>query len=61
MARTPTPLAGSRARPSCGHARPCECPLSAEDYRAIWMAYLGFLATCRYISELAHARHDANA
>jgi hypothetical protein len=52
----PSPLAGSRAKPSCGHARPSECPLTYEDWYAIWMAYLGFLAMCRYVSEKAHAR-----
>jgi hypothetical protein len=55
-ARARNPLAGSRARPSCGHVRPSECPLTFEDWRAIWMAYLGFLSTCRFICEQAHAR-----
>ena len=52
----PTPLAGTRARPSCGHARPSECPLTGEDWRTIYLAYLGFLALCRIVSEQAHAR-----
>lgn len=53
-------LAGSRRRPSCGHRRPAECPLSHEDWFAIWMAYLGFLATCRYVCEQAHVREAAD-
>lgn len=50
------PLAGVHARPSCGHARPSECPLTIEDWRTIYFAYLAFLQLCRLISETAHAR-----
>lgn len=51
-----TALRGSRARPSCGHQHLGECPLSAEDWRVVWFAWLGFLATCRFVSESAHGR-----
>lgn len=56
MGKALNPLAGTRARPSCGHRRLSECPLSSEDWRAIWLAYLGFLAMCRLVAEQAHAR-----
>lgn len=55
----PSPLAGCHARPSCGHAKPSECPLRTEDWYAIWMAYLGFLAMCRFVCEKAHAAAEA--
>ena len=47
------------ARPPCGHQKLVECPLSVDDWNVVFLAYLGFLQTCRLVSEQAHARHNA--
>lgn len=49
-------MSGSRSLPACGHRRLAECPLSADDWRSVWVAYLGFLHTCCVIAEAAHER-----
>ena len=43
-------------RPPCGHAALAECPLTKADWEAVFYAYLGFLQTCRLVSERAHHR-----
>lgn len=43
-------------RPSCGHAKLVECPLTVADWNIVFLAYLGFLQTCRLVAEQAHDR-----
>jgi hypothetical protein len=58
MSKVTSPFAGIHARPSCGHRALAECPLSSEDWRVVYLAWLGFLATCRIVAEQAHARTE---
>ena len=46
------------AKPECGHKRLQDCPLTEDDWRVVYLAYLGFLQTCRLVAEDAHRRED---
>lgn len=50
----------AHVRPSCGHKRLQECPLSVDDWGEVYNALLGFLFTCRLVAERAHARTALN-
>lgn len=52
-------MGARRPLPDCGHRYLVECPLTMEDWRAVFFAYLGFLHTCRMISDAAHEREKA--
>ena len=45
-------------RPTCGHTRLVECPLTVKDWESVFFAYLGFLHVCRLVSEQAHEREE---
>lgn len=43
----------------CGHGYLRECPLTMADWEIVFYALLGFMTTCRAVSERAHARLEA--
>lgn len=57
---TPRKVIPRHPRPPCGHAYLRDCPLTPGDYETVFFAWLGFLATCRHVSEAAHLRAEGS-